>query len=171
MTHRGVWQALKAVRVSIISRGWKAWETGSWPNHAKSSSTSLLVTAEKLITLIRRLHMCVCLCVRLTPLCEGHSEVLRWLAEGPELGISPFSRGLMESVLSVVRSSRFEILCRSTKGGLSAPFLSLWSSLKRWTSHCDEKFLVANLSRIVKVEGVRTVLDGMTFTLVKNPPL
>lgn len=71
----------------------------------------------------------------LTPLCEGHSEALRWLVEGPELGVPPFSLGLMGSVgvLSVVCPMRFEVLCRSTKAGPSAPGVSPPSSLRRWT--------------------------------------
>lgn len=75
-------------------------------------------------------------CWTLTPLCAGHSAVLRWLVEEPEVGVSPFSRGLMGSVgvLSVVCSMRFEVLCRSTKAGPSAPLVSPPSSLRRWTS-------------------------------------
>lgn len=74
-------------------------------------------------------------CWILTPLCEGHSAVLRWLVGEPEVGVSAFSRGLMGSVgaLSVVCSIRFEVLCRSTKAGPSAPLVSPPSSLERWT--------------------------------------
>lgn len=57
----------------------------------------------------------------LTPLCGGRSEVPR----GPELGVSPFSRGLMGPVVCVWR-----FLCRRTKAGLSAPLVSPSSSLK-----------------------------------------
>lgn len=57
----------------------------------------------------------------LTPLCGGP----RGLAEGPVLGVSPFSRGLMGSVVCVWR-----FLCRRTKAGLSAPLVSPSSSLK-----------------------------------------
>lgn len=74
-------------------------------------------------------------CWTLTPLCVGHPEVLRWLVEGPELGVSPFPCILMGSVgvLSVVCSVRFKVLCRSTKSGPSAPLVSPPSSLKSWT--------------------------------------
>lgn len=77
----------------------------------------------------------VSVCWTLTPLCEGHPEVLRWLVEGPELGVSPFPCILMGSVgeLSVVCSVRFKVLCRSTKAGPSAPLVSPPSSLKSWT--------------------------------------
>lgn len=81
-------------------------------------------------------YACAFVCWILTPLCEGHPEVLRWLVEGPELGVSPFCWGLMGSVgvRSVVCSMRFEVLCRSTKAGPSAPLVSPPSSLKCWTS-------------------------------------
>lgn len=81
-------------------------------------------------------YMCVSVCWILTPLCRGHSEVLRWLVGGPEFGVFPFSWGLIRSVdeLSVVCSMRFEVLCRSTKAGPSAPLISPPSSLKSWIS-------------------------------------
>lgn len=50
MSHRGVWKALRVVRVSIISRGWTARERGSWSNRAESNSKMLLVKPEKLRT-------------------------------------------------------------------------------------------------------------------------
>lgn len=80
-------------------------------------------------------QMSACECWTLTPLCEGHPEVLRWLVEGPELGVSPFPCILMGSVgvLSVVCSVTFKVLCRSTKAGPSAPLVSPPSSLKSWT--------------------------------------
>lgn len=74
-------------------------------------------------------HACVCL--TLTPLCEGHSVVLRWLVEEPEVGES-FSRGLAGLVgeAFLAFSIRFEVLCRSTKDGPSALLVSPSSSLK-----------------------------------------
>lgn len=68
----------------------------------------------------------------LTPLCEGHSVVLRWLVEGPEVGVSSVSRGLMGPVCvdSLAFSTRFEVLCRSTKAWPSALLVSPSSSLK-----------------------------------------
>lgn len=79
---------------------------------------------------------CVCVRVILTPLCEGHSAVLRWLVEEPEVGKSAFSRGLMGPVgvdSVVCCAMRFEVLCRNTNVGPSAPLFSPPSSLKCWT--------------------------------------
>lgn len=123
MTHRQVWEAVEEVRLSIISRGWKAWETGSWSNRAKSTSNTLLVKAEK------HMNMTRCYILYFFPPERGvNSRLLRSRCSATEEGhahrrcLPITTTHLVLILLNVLYVTRavFKILCFMLKASIKA---------------------------------------------------